>query len=110
MPANVEIILTGFGVVMGALTILWAMTSLIGQVAIRIDRRTPAPVTVPASPEPATKDSGIPAHHLVAIAAAVDAVLDRPHRIVAVEAPPHRVTGWARIDGFGGFDRKMGKR
>ena len=89
--ANVEIILTGFAVVMGALTVLWAITALVGQVMIRAGRTKSTAAPVPASTEP-----GIPAHHLVAIVAAVDAVFDRPHRIVAVEAPPHRVAGWAR--------------
>ncbi len=103
--ANVEIILTGFGVVMGALTVLWAITALVGQVMIRAGRAAPAPAPAPARTEP-----GIPAHHLVAIAAAVDAVLDRPHRIVAVEAPAHRVAGWARQGRIGGFERDTGKR
>jgi glutaconyl-CoA/methylmalonyl-CoA decarboxylase subunit delta len=105
--ANVEIILTGFGVVMGVLALLWATTVVVGQVVVRAGRK-------PLEPAPtSTASDDIPAHHLVAIAAAVHAVLDRPHRVVAIEAPPHRVTGWARaswFSPFGGFDRKTGKR
>lgn len=89
MPANVEIILTGFGVVMGVLTLLWAITVVVGQVVSRAGRK-------PLDPAPTSPASDIPTHHLVAIAAAVFAVLDRPHRVVAIEAPPHRVAGWAR--------------
>ena len=96
---NVEIILTGFAVVMTALSVLWAMTALVGQYFIRTGRVLSEPLPQPAAAS-APAPEGIPAHHLVAIAAAVQSVMERPHRIVAIAAPPHRTAGWAREGRF----------
>ena len=98
--ANVEIILTGFAVVMGALSVLGAMTWLVGQYFIQTGRVPREPMAATAPP-PAHE--GIPAHHLVAIAAAVHSIVEGPHQIVAIAAPPHRTAGWAREGRFSSF-------
>jgi len=90
--ADLEIVITGCVIVMAALALLWGLTVLLGCVValgggvegVDGDRRA-APV----------KTAGLPLHHLVAIAAAVEAVIGAPHRIVGIVAPAHRVPAWA---------------
>jgi len=85
---DLEIVATGCAVVLGALALLWGLTALVGRVAAfasRLGHSNPV----------AAVEAGVPAHHVVAIAAAVAAVLGEGHRIVGIAAPAHRVAAWA---------------
>lgn len=85
---DLEIVATGCAIVLGALALLWGLTALVGHVvALGSGLGRPRPVAAVAE--------DVPAHHLVAIAAAVAAVLGEGHRIVAIAAPAHRVPAWA---------------
>lgn len=85
---DIEIVATGCAIVLGALTLLWGLTSLVSRVvALGGGLGRPRPVAAVAE--------GVPAHHVVAIAAAVAAVLGEGHRIVGIAAPAHRVPAWA---------------
>lgn len=100
MLDNLELIGTGFTVVILVLAALWAMSALVGRAFIRAGAAakpaaaaTPAPVVAP----------GVPPHHLVAIAAAVAETLGAGVRITRVAAPAHKVEGWpieGRIETF----------
>ncbi len=90
--AELEIMATGVAIVMGVLTLLWAMTAMIGGVVklgARAKNRTEKKVEADAD------EGGVPAHHLVTITAAVAEVIDEPHRIVKVSAPAHTAPSWA---------------
>lgn len=86
--AELEIMATGVGIVMGVLALLWGMTALIGAVVKGAGR-----VANRARRRPAA-GSGIPPHHLAVIAAAAAEMIQAPHRIVRVSAPAHRTAGW----------------
>lgn len=100
MLDNLELIGTGFTVVILVLAALWGMSALVGRAFIRAGAAakpaavaTPAPVVAP----------GVPPHHLVAIAAAVAETLGAGVRITRVAAPAHKVEGWpieGRIETF----------
>ncbi|MCG8510274.1 MAG: OadG family protein [Rhodospirillales bacterium] len=90
--AELEIMITGVAIVMGVLALLWALTALVGAFAAGAARARNAARNRKARKQPA--QDGIPAHHLVAIAAAVSEVIAAPHRIVRVAAPAHRSHGW----------------
>ncbi|WP_316977213.1 hypothetical protein [Shumkonia mesophila] len=86
--ADLKIVATGCTIVLGALVLLWALTAALGRLVAfghGLGRSRPAAVAA----------EGIPAHHLVAIAAAVEATLGEGHRIAGIAAPAHRVPGWA---------------
>jgi glutaconyl-CoA/methylmalonyl-CoA decarboxylase subunit delta len=91
--AQLEVMVTGVTIVMGVLTLLWALTALVGAATsgaskagnLARNRRS-------RSKQP---DGAIPPHHLVAIAAAVSEVIGAPHRIVRVTAPAHRTLDWS---------------
>jgi len=106
MLDNLELIGTGFAVVMLVLASLWGASALVA-IGFRLgDRRRASPVApTPAAPVPAAPPAatGIPPHHLVAITAAVAQVLGAGVRITQVAAPPHKVEGWpmeGRIETF----------
>ncbi|MBE0532830.1 MAG: hypothetical protein IH626_18550 [Rhodospirillales bacterium] len=84
--ADLEIVATGCAIVVGALALLWGLTALVGHL---VALGSPRPVVAAAAAD------GVPAHHLVAIAAAVEATLGEGHRIVGIAAPAHRVPVWA---------------
>jgi len=91
--AEIEIVAIGCAVVVGALALLWGLTALVGRVAApergrAADAAAPVPAVVAAA-------HGVPAHHLAAIAAAIDATLGGGHRVVGIAAPAHRVPAWA---------------
>ncbi len=88
--ADLEIVATGCAIVMGALALLWGLTALVGRLVALGHGLAPA---APLQAKPATVP-GIPAHHLVAIAAAVEATLGEGHRIAGIAAPAHRVPAW----------------
>jgi len=99
MLDNLELIGTGFTVVILVLAALWGMSALVGRAFIRAGAAAkpaaaaPAPVVAP----------GVPPHHLVAIAAAVAETLGAGVRITRVAAPAHKVEGWpieGRIETF----------
>ena len=90
--AELEIMVTGVAIVMGVLSLLWAMTAMIGGVvklSARAKNRPGKKVEVKAD------EGGVPARYLVAIVAAVAEVIDEPHRIVKVSAPAHTAATWA---------------
>lgn len=88
------LIFTGFSVVMMVLAALWGACHGIGMIFIRAEEKAKAPAPAapaPAAPAPA---SGVPPHHLVAIAAAVATSLGGGYVITSVAAPAHEVTAW----------------
>ncbi len=88
-PAQLELIATGAVVVVAALAFLWLVTAAVGQ-AFLPRFRNAAAANPPAAAE-------VPAHHRVAIAAAVAVALQgRPHRILTVQVPALRIPGWGR--------------
>ncbi|NQV20975.1 MAG: OadG family protein [Rhodospirillales bacterium] len=99
---HVELILSGFGIVMGVLTMLWGVTA-----AVAVGAKSPAkpkdkgpakPVVAPPA-QTGTQNSasaGVPANHLALIAAAVAAAFDTPHRIVSVHGPRAHVSAWTQ--------------
>lgn len=93
MIADLEVLVSGIGVVLAVLVLLWALTVLMGFLYRTATRRPRKPASVP---EGAGDEKGVPPHHLVAIVAAVATVLDRPHRIRRIVAPTTGRSGWAR--------------
>lgn len=96
---DLEIVVTGCIIVMAVLALLWGLMVGVGRLvalghALQA-RFRPAAAVETAKAAPAIAAAGIPSHHLVAIAAAVDVALGVPHRIVGISAPAHRVAGWA---------------
>ncbi|WP_116131659.1 OadG family transporter subunit [Tropicimonas sp. IMCC34043] len=111
MLDNLELIGTGFAVVMLVLASIWGACALVGSVFIRIADRAAAaaaaaaaqPVASPAAAS--TAAAGVPAHHLAAIAAAVAHTLGAGYRVTRVAAPGHKVSEWpleGRIQTFTG--------
>ena len=86
---QLELIITGFGIVIGVLSGLWGACILVAQ----LFREKPAPSVVPAAaPIPATAaEEGVPPHH-------VAAVMSTPHRIINIDAPPLRADNW-KVEG-----------
>ncbi|MQX36624.1 OadG family transporter subunit [Roseospira navarrensis] len=122
MLAGLEILTIGIIVVLAVLCMLWASCSIVGygfrtievrQQAAEARKRDAAAAaasvaTAPASPGPSVS-SGIPAHHLAAIAAATAATMDRPYRIVQVRAPVVPTNEWsnqARLQTFNSHRRQ----
>ncbi|WP_319528906.1 OadG family transporter subunit [uncultured Cohaesibacter sp.] len=95
MLDNIELILTGFAVVMMALASLWAACSIVGYFFTRAPKTTKAEQApkVPARAAVASR-AGIPPHHLAAIAAAVADTLGPGYRVTRVAAPAHKVSEW----------------
>ena len=93
MMADLEVLVSGIAVVLAVLTLLWTLTVLMGFLYRTATRR-------PRRPDPKREDTegekGVPPHHLVAIAAAVAAVVGRPHRIRRIAAPTDGRSGWGR--------------
>lgn len=86
--ADLDIVVTGCIIVLAVLALLWGLTAGVGAI-VAIGHR------VNDRRRRALEPAGIPPHHLVAIAAAVEAVIGQPHRIVGISAPAHRVPAWA---------------
>jgi glutaconyl-CoA/methylmalonyl-CoA decarboxylase subunit delta len=84
--------LTGFVIVMLALTVLWGLTALMGKIVARFDKTPakPAAVPVPAASAPVAEAID---DDLVVVAAAAAAMLDARHRIVAVRP---QVSSWGQ--------------
>jgi Na+-transporting methylmalonyl-CoA/oxaloacetate decarboxylase gamma subunit len=85
--------LTGFVIVMLALSVLWGLTALMGRIVALLEKRKAA-ATATASlvsgigaPDDASADA-VPEEDLVIIASAVAALVDGPHRVVSVEPRP----------------------
>lgn len=104
MLDNLELIGTGFAVVMAVLAALWGACALVA-LGFRAATR-PAPAAAAPAPAKAVAPAvpaGVPPHHLAAIAAAVSAVLGAGYRVTRVAAPAHKVEGWpmeGRIETF----------
>ncbi len=100
MLEAIVIIGTGFAVVMSVLASIWGACALIGAVFVRAERAavaakavaTPAPAAAPAAAQPDA--SGVPPHHLAAIAAAVAHTLGAGYRVTRVSAPAHEIGDW----------------
>jgi Na+-transporting methylmalonyl-CoA/oxaloacetate decarboxylase gamma subunit len=92
---QLELIFTGFGIVIGVLSGLWGACALVGQ----LFREKPSPVATPVpAAKPAKTEEGVPPHHVAAIAAAVAAVMSTPYRIINIDAPPLRADSW-KVEG-----------
>ncbi|TLP46210.1 hypothetical protein FDK21_11420 [Cohaesibacter sp. CAU 1516] len=102
----IGLILTGFSVVMVALASLWAACAAIGycftNAAIKAKAAAvfggadaaAAAAPAPAAPAAPAPTSGVPPHHLVAIAAAVASTLGGSYVVTNVAAPAHEVSAW----------------
>jgi len=101
--ADLEIVATGCAVVVGALILLWWLTALIGRI-VALSGGGGSALATTGSGLPVA--SGIPPHHLVTIAAAIEATLGSDHQIVAISAPAHRVPAWASSGRRGAPDRR----
>lgn len=106
---DLELVLLGFAVVMTVLLALWAITAGVGRIFIGHARAAQArkekaaqaaqvPPTqgaaAPGSVAGVAAVSGVPPHHLAAIAAAVAAVMPGRHRVVQVDVPAHHMPAW----------------
>ena len=92
---ELEIMATGVAIVMGVLALLWALTAFVGGI-VKLGEWTKNRPQQKASTKTRDADEeGIPARHLVVIAAAVVEAIDTPHRIVKVWAPAHTAPSWA---------------
>ena len=106
MLDNLEMIGTGFAVVMSALALLWASCSFVGYFFIRASAKaSPAAAPAPKVPPSAAVSAraGVPPHHLAAIAAAVADTLGAGYRVTRIAAPHHLVSAWpqeGRIETF----------
>lgn len=113
---SIELIATGFAIVLGVLAMLWAVTGL---VAVVLNRPAKSPTEVPAIaavavPAGQAGQAGqigqaapaaggvpaphlaVPAPHLAIIAAAVATTFDTPHRIISVAGPYAHVSAWTQ--------------
>ena len=94
MLDNLELIGTGFAVVMMALALLWAALAIMARFFVKAPS-TSAPAPAAQKPKPASASvSGVPPHHLAAIAAAVADTMGAGYRITRVAAPGHKVNEW----------------
>jgi len=93
--ADLAFILTGFGIVIAVLSLLWLLCVLVGR--LHGDRHPPVSVE-PELPGPAV--SPIPGAHLAAISAAITELLPGRHKIVRVFAPGHQTTAWVEEGRF----------
>ena len=99
--ANISVIATGFGTVLGVLTMLWGACAIIGS---SFARKASAAESSDSPTPFASPSAGVPPEHVAAISAAVSTVMGTPHRIVHISAPSHRPAGWTlegRFDSFG---------
>lgn len=109
MIDNLELIGTGFAVVMMVLAAIWGACALIGSFFTRAEKASAkaAAAKVAAAPAPAAvappAAAGVPPHHVAAIAAAVAHTLGAGFRVTRVAAPAHQVSNWpleGRIETF----------
>ena len=111
MLDDLELIGTGFTVVMLVLAAMWGACAIIATFFIRAEAAqaakaaSVAAVAVAAVPVAATAPvaQGVPPHHLAAISAAVAHSLGSGYRITRVAAPAHKVSDWpqeGRIETF----------
>ncbi len=115
MLENLEIILTGFAVVMIALALLWGACAIVGYFFTRTPQGTSGTGSshapkVPPSAAVASR-AGVPPHHLAAIAAAVAYTLGPGYIVTRVAAPPHKVSEWpleGRIAAFSAHNTRNG--
>ncbi len=95
-----SLILSGFGIVMGVLAMLWAVTALIAKLFTRPAKPIETAAKPNAAPTPSaapvTAPPGVPAHHLAAITAAVAASFAPPTRIVSVDGLYAHVSAWTQ--------------
>ncbi len=110
---SIELIATGFAIVLGVLAMLWAVTGLVAAVLDRPATTTteaPAEAAV-AAPAGQAGQAGqaapaaggvpaphlaVPAPHLAIIAAAVATTFDTPRRIISVAGPHAHVSAWTQ--------------
>ncbi|MFV0334089.1 MAG: OadG family transporter subunit [Tropicimonas sp.] len=104
MFENLELIGTGFAVVMSVLASIWASCALIGRAFTRAEKPAEPAKAEPAPPS-ASVTSRVPPHHLAAICAAVADAFGPGYVVTRVAAPSHKVTDWpieGRKDTFQG--------
>ena len=92
--SELEIMVTGRHHRDGRAALLWGLTTGIGAIVVGAGKVAQRPRRKGAGGRGQKTRAGIPAHHLVAIAAAVAEVIGAPHRIVRVSAPAHRQSDW----------------
>lgn len=98
---HLELILSGFSIVIGVLAMLWAVTFVIAIITNAKPAPTaPAKTAVPSAPAPVAAEGastgGVPAAHLAVIAAAVAASFDTPHRLLSVSGARAHVSAWTQ--------------
>ncbi|RYH10201.1 OadG family transporter subunit [Tropicimonas sp. IMCC6043] len=107
MLENLELIGTGFAVVMSVLALIWGSCSVVAAFFTRAKKAPDQPAGVKAAPARAAVASraGVPPHHLAAIAAAAAEIYGPGYVVTRVAAPSHKVTEWpleGRKDTFAG--------
>ncbi len=97
---HVELILSGFGIVMGVLAMLWGVTAAVAvgtQGLAKPKDKVPAKPAIATPAHPGNQTSaGVPVNHLAVIVTAVAASFDAPHRIVSVHGPRAHVSAWTQ--------------
>jgi hypothetical protein len=93
--------LVGSIIVVGTLAVLWLLTALLGRIFIAAEQKAAAAQAAKAAKAAAEAASQAPAPAapevpIAAIAAAVAVVLDKPHRIVAIQ-PSRAGANWAQV-------------
>ena len=114
----VELILSGFGIVIGVLTLLWAVTVAVtfitgaaARAGAKKDRPANSTKAVPAGTAPPSvhaaaglkTSGGVVTGHVAVIAAAVAASFDTPHRLVSVSGQRAHVSAWTQQGLFAHF-------
>lgn len=106
MFENLEIIGTGFAVVMLVLALLWGACAIVAAFFTRAPKpEKPAETKAAPARAAVNSHSGVPPHHLAAIAAAAAEVFGPGYVVTRVAAPSHKVTEWpleGRKDTFAG--------
>lgn len=97
MIDSVAFILSGFAVVLVALSLLWAVCALTGRLlAFGAGSKRPSPAVAQPKTRPTpTPSPSIPPAHLAAISAAVAVITGGRGRIVSVHVPAHLASAWA---------------
>jgi Na+-transporting methylmalonyl-CoA/oxaloacetate decarboxylase gamma subunit len=121
MLAGLQILVVGIIVVMAVLCLLWASCAIMGFAFRTVEARQKAAEAKRAAKAQAEAEAqaqsqatpagsgGIPPHHLAAIVAATAEVLQAPHRITRVWAPPPQTVEWsnqARLQTFNSHRRQ----
>lgn len=85
-------VLTGFGLVLATLALLWLVSATIGRLFASGTRRR---AEAPAAPPQLASARAIPPGHIAAIGGAVAVLIGSRGRVVRIRAPGHVAPGWS---------------